>query len=74
MAEEFEVSKPAKEMRPGDRFIFSEEMGGEGEVVTVERIIEYAGLVDIVTEELDFRIQAMAHQWLEIAPEEGEDG
>jgi hypothetical protein len=69
--EEFIVSKPASQLRPGDRFIFAEDMGGEGEAVTVESLSNSYGTVSIDTEELDFTIEAQSHQWLTIAPEEG---
>jgi len=74
MTEEFVVSKPASQMRPGDRFIFDEEMGGEGEVVTVVSLTDTYGIAVIETEELDFAIEALSHQWLTIAPEEEEEG
>lgn len=73
MAEEFVVSKPAGQLRPGDRFIFSEEMGGEGEAVTVESLSDSFGTVSIETEELDFTIEAQSHQWLTIAPDEEDE-
>lgn len=73
MSEEFVVSKPASQMRQGDRFIFSDDLGGEGEVVTVVSLVDTLGTVAIETEELDFDIEVTAHQWMQIAPEEDED-
>ncbi|HEX9085920.1 MAG TPA: hypothetical protein VF867_00150 [Arthrobacter sp.] len=71
MSEEFIVSKPANEMRPGDRFIFDEDMGGEGEVLTVVAVsADMFGSMEIETEELDFLLDVLTHQWLTIAPEE----
>lgn len=69
---DFIVSKPAKEMRSGDRFIFAEDIGGEGEVVTVVALVDTFGTIAIETEELDFDVEVLAHQWLQIAPEEEE--
>lgn len=68
--EEFIVSKPAKQMRPGDRFIFTDEMGGEGEVLTVVAISpDMFGIMEIETEELDFNLDVVPYQWLTLAPE-----
>lgn len=72
-SEDWDGRKPAGQMQPGDRFIFSDSMGGEGEVLTVVSIDEFAGIVDIATEELDFSIQAMAHQRLDIPEEDDEE-
>jgi hypothetical protein len=69
--EEFIVSKPASQLRPGDRFIFTEEMGGEGEVLTVKGVgADTFGTMEIETEELDFNLDVLTHQWMQIAPEE----
>lgn len=73
-SEEFIVSKPAGELAPGDRFIFAEDMGGEGETVTVESTSDSFGTVSIETEELDFTIEAQSDHWLTIAPEVEEMG
>lgn len=71
MNEEFIVSKPANQMRPGDRFIFTEEMGGEGEVFTVTGVgADMFGSMEIEVEEVDFLIDVLTHQWMQIAPEE----
>jgi hypothetical protein len=69
-SEEFVVSKPASELRQGDRFIFAEDIGGENEVVTVVTQGDSFGITAIETEELDFDIEVVSHQWLTIAPEE----
>lgn len=53
------VSKPARELRAGDRFVFTDAMGGEGEVVTVAftcGVFDY-GTTCITTLELDFEIE-----------------
>jgi hypothetical protein len=70
-ANEWRVQKPARELTAGDRIIFSDEMGGEGEVVTVESATNLLGSIAIHTEELDFGIVAQPHQWINIAVEEG---
>lgn len=72
MSEEFVVSKPASQLRQGDRFIFAEDIGGENEVVTVVSTGDSFGTIAIETEELDFTIETLSHQWLTIAPEEEE--
>jgi hypothetical protein len=75
MGEEFIVSKPASQLRPGDRFIFDEEMGGEGEVLTVKAVSpDMFGIMELETEELDFNLDVVPYQWMQIAPEEDEDG
>lgn len=54
--------KFANELRTGDRFIFAEELGGEGEVVTVDSSVTYYGTTMIGTEELDFTIELVGAQ------------
>lgn len=72
MNEEFIVSQPASQLRQGDRFIFAEDIGGEGEAVTVVSTVDTFGTIAIETEELDFDIEVLAHQWMQIAPKEEE--
>jgi hypothetical protein len=59
-------------LRPGDRLIFSEEMGGEGEVLTVEGTANSFGTIEIAVEELDFTIDAEFNQMVTLAKEEDE--
>lgn len=72
---EWTVRKFADSLRPGDRFIFGDEIGGEGEVVTVESIANYFGTTEVQTEEMDFTIDVISSQPMRMAPpdEEKED-
>lgn len=62
------VRKVAREMRPGERFIFAEDIGGEGEVVTVVSAADALGTTAIETEELDFDIEVLSKHMLTMAP------
>jgi hypothetical protein len=62
----WQVRKTADALLPGDRIIFSEEMGGEGEVLTVDGISNSFGTIEISTEELDFELMASHNQWISI--------
>lgn len=63
------VRKVADELRPGDRFIFSDDLGGEGEIVTVEeRSANMFGTIEVATEELDFTIDLLDRQMVTLAP------
>lgn len=44
----------ARSLVEGDRFIFAEEFGGEGQVLTVESVSCAFGTVSVMTEELDY--------------------
>lgn len=72
-SEEFVASKPASELRPGDRFVFAEDLGGEGEVVTVASTGDAFSTLAIETDELDFDIEVVSSQMVTIAPEEEEE-
>jgi hypothetical protein len=63
------VRKAASLLAPGERFIFAEEIGGEGEVLTVVATMDTLGTTTIETEELDFDIEVLSKQWLTMAPE-----
>jgi hypothetical protein len=65
------VRKVASELRPGDRFVFSDDLGGEGEVVTVEAAANLLGTVEVQTEELDFDLDLGERQMVTMAPPEG---
>jgi hypothetical protein len=69
----WQVRKTADALTPGDRIIFSEEMGGEGEVLTVEGISNSFGTIEIATEELDFELMASHNQFISIDLTEYED-
>lgn len=70
----WQMQKTADALKPGDKIIFSEAMGGEGQVLTVDTIANYFGTVDITTMELDFDISANANQWISIDLTEDADG
>jgi hypothetical protein len=70
---DWNVVKAADSLRQGDRVIFGEEIGGEGEVVTVESISNHFGTTEIQTEELDFTIDVIGSQPMRMAPPEEED-
>jgi len=68
---EWTVRKRAELLRPGDRFIFSDDLGGEGEVVTVEsRSANMFGTIEVQTEELDFTLDLGNTQFVTVATEE----
>jgi hypothetical protein len=54
---EWTVRKLASVLEPGDQFIFSDELGGEGDAVTVESATNVFGTVEVETEELDFTLE-----------------
>lgn len=64
---EWTVKKTADSLTPGDRIIFAEDMGGEGETLTVEGTANHFGTIEIAVEELDFTLDANARQWVELA-------
>ena len=68
---EWTVKIAADNLKPGDRFIFGEDLGGEGEVVTVEsRSPNMFGTIEVQTEELDFDIDLDVSQFVTAAPPE----
>jgi len=60
------VKKRADTLRPGDRMIFSDDMGGEGETVTVEGVASYFGSTEIETLEYDFTIDTLSNYMVTI--------
>lgn len=68
-AEQWTVRKQCRELQAGDRIIFTEEMGGEGETVTVEVVTAIMGGALIHTEELDFAIASEPMKHITMAPE-----
>lgn len=58
--------KFANELRAGDKFIFGEDLGGEGEVLTVDSSVTYYGTTYVGTEELDFTIDMVGAQPVEV--------
>lgn len=68
---EWTVRKTAHELRPGERFVFAKDLGGEGDVVTVESVsADMFGTTEVETEELDFTLNLGTKQWVTIAPAE----
>jgi hypothetical protein len=69
------VRKAAGLLKPGERFIFAEEFGGEGEVLTVRAIsADMFGTTEIEVEELDFTLDFGTKQWVTMETEEEGDG
>lgn len=56
----------ANELKRGDAFIFSEELGGEGEVLTVDSAVTYYGTTEVMTEEMPFTISLIGAQPVEL--------
>jgi len=69
---QWHVVKRADQLRPGDRFVFTEELGGEGEVVTVASLATYFGTAEVGTEEVDFTISMVTNQMVPLVPDEEE--
>jgi len=63
-AEGWQVRKTADALRPGDRFIFADDLGGEGEVLTVEGAANSFGTIEVAVEEFDFTIELNYNQWV----------
>lgn len=69
------VRKAAGLLKPGERFVFSEDLGGEGQVLTVTAVsADMFGDTEIATEELDFDLDVRTKQWVTMAREEEQDG
>jgi hypothetical protein len=64
------IRKRADQLRPGDRFIFDDSLGGEGAILTVESINPYYGTVEVWTEEEGYSIGMTDKTFVTIAPEE----
>ena len=70
-APRWNVRKSVEALKPGDRFIFDEEFGGEGEVVTATGpATNLMGTRVLTTEELDFDLEFATNAWVKIAVEE----
>jgi hypothetical protein len=66
VTEEVEVS--VLSLAPGMRFVFDEEFGGEGDIVTVAQYpMEAFGLVDVPVEEYDFHLSFMDYMKVRLA-------
>lgn len=55
-------------LRPGSRFYFDDEFGGEGNIVTVESHTNLFGTIEVWTEEYDFPLEFQRGQWVTLAP------
>lgn len=74
MSGKWAVRKSVRLLRPGERFVFAEELGGEGEVLTVRWVsADMFGSTEIGTEELDFDLDVTSKTWVTMAPGEDED-
>jgi len=69
---EWLVRKVASELRPGERFIFADDLGGEGEVVTVESLATFFGTTEVAVEEFDFTLDLGDRQMVTMATDEEE--
>lgn len=67
---EWTVRKRAGALLTGDRFIFSEDLGGEGQALTVNHILTAFGTVEIHTDELDFSVDTTQHTMVMLAGED----
>jgi len=71
------VRKVAGELRPDERFIFADDLGGEGEALTVVAVgADMFGTTEVEVEELDFTLDIGTNQMVTMATdkEEDEDG
>src|SRR4029453_13729730 len=65
------IRKAASGLRPGGRFVFSDDIGGDGDVVTVESAASMFGTVEVRTEELDFTLNLVAGTLVTLNAEKG---
>lgn len=70
---EFIVKVKADTLTPGQRIVFAEEFGGEGEVVTVSGTGNYFGTVAVNTEELDFELMFNASAMVEVKADQEQE-
>ena len=64
------VFKRADQLRPGDRIIFADKLGGEGQVLTVEGTASYFGTLEIAVEEEDYTIDVQTTTMIEVESNE----
>lgn len=70
---EWLVRKAAGLLKPGEQFIFADDLGGEGETVTVVAVgPDMFGTTEIEVEELDCTIETLTKQWVTMAGDEEE--
>lgn len=71
---EWLVRKAAGLLKPGEKFIFADDLGGEGEVLTVMAIsADMFGTTEVEVEELDFTLDLSTKGWVTMAGEDEED-
>lgn len=69
--QDWTVRKTVENLKAGDRIIFDEEFGGEGEVVTAEGpAMNLMGTRVLNVEELDFPLEFATNAWVKIAAED----
>jgi hypothetical protein len=61
------ISRTADRLEPGQKFIFAEDLGGEGEELTIVSVSNSFGTVSIETEELDFDVEINYKTWVKLA-------
>jgi hypothetical protein len=64
---EWTVRKIASLLRPGERFVFADDLGGEGQTLTVESTANSFGTIEVATEELDFTVDLGSRQMVTMA-------
>lgn len=69
--EDWVVRKAAGLLKPGEQFIFSDDLGGEGQTLTVESVsADMFGTTEIAVEELDFTLDLSTKQWVTVTTSE----
>jgi hypothetical protein len=62
---DWKVRKAARLLQPGERFIFTEDFGGQGETLTVATAVDLYGVTVIETEEYDdCTLEIGSKQWV----------
>lgn len=59
--------RAAHRLRVGERFIFDQDLGGEGEILTVESTASMFGTITVWTKELDHTLDVGASTFLTLA-------
>lgn len=69
------VRKAVRLMVPGERFIFADDIGGDGQVLTVVAIsADMFGITEVEAEELDCTLDLPSTGWVTMATSEEPDG
>lgn len=65
------VRKAARLLKPGEKFIFSDDLGGEGQTLTVMGIsADMFGTTEVEVEELECTLELGTTQWVTVATSE----